>query len=100
MTTLAEELVSAVARRYPDDPSAASVTLSEIRPGEFYGSICRYSEPYGEGKTVVTKASASNLLVLVRILAEKWLLSGVRCPELQKKVAEAARSQALGERGR
>lgn len=94
MSTLPEELLIAVSQEYVQDPSVSSVTMSRIAQNElgdvFYASVCRYEEAYGGKKKVVVSARASKLGTVVRLLAEKWLLSGVRhtYPELEKKLAE------------
>jgi hypothetical protein len=100
VASLHEELVIAVAQNYASDPSSASVTMSRVRRGEelvFYGSVVRYLKAYGEEKQVAVKAMAKTHDGCVRVLAEKFLFSGLRTtyPALQKKLAEEIRDQLV-----
>jgi hypothetical protein len=47
-------LLRSLARLWPDDPSAPGVVMAWLPAQEqWYLSVVRYTEPYGEGKRVV-----------------------------------------------
>lgn len=57
-----ETLIRDVCHRFCNDPCAPSVTISYLADKSvFYVSICRYTDYFGKGETVVTKATAPQL---------------------------------------
>lgn len=54
-----EAILRKVAELFSDDPSVPSVTCAWIESKQhFYGSIVRYTEAFGRGKSVVFKCDA------------------------------------------
>lgn len=68
-----DTFVRAAVAEYPSDPCKASVTLSLLADGQYYGSVVRYTEAYGKGKVVVCSARAPSLEECVRLLGQEWL---------------------------
>lgn len=69
MTLLAE----AVANEYKSDPSGAGLVVARITSGEFYVSIARYSERFGQGKSIVCSAKGATVAEAVDRVAAHWL---------------------------
>jgi hypothetical protein len=66
-------LIAAVTGYYAKDPSRASVVLSMLEGGEWYGSIARYKDAYGGGRYFVATKTSRTLLGLVVELTNLWL---------------------------
>lgn len=52
-----EAIIETLCSQFQDDPSTPSLVLSKLSDGKWYGSLVRYSEPFGKGKQVLTKCS-------------------------------------------
>ena len=66
-----ESLLTALVEQFPDDPSTPSVVLSKLPNGNYYGSIVRYSKPFGEGKSVLFRCQAATVGEILSKFAEQ-----------------------------
>lgn len=67
-----EALVASTCAALASDPSQPSITLSKLTTGQWYASVCRYTQPYGDGKVTVCSARAADLRGALVELETKW----------------------------
>ena len=89
--TLLDLLVTAVEYRFPNDPSSPGVIVSKIKNGRYYVSIVRYTEAYGQGKTMIHQATEENLLTALEQITHQFIFlnenKGNPFEELKKYIA-------------
>lgn len=75
-TNCAEDLLQAIVLSIGEalgsDPSRPSVTVSHLGAPGWYVSVCRYTQPYGDGKVTVCSARATELRAALVELETKW----------------------------
>lgn len=62
-------LIDALTSQFAEDPSTPSVVLSKLENGQYYGSLVRYTERFGQGKSVLFKCSHDALDEVFKDLA-------------------------------
>lgn len=99
-------LARAVANEYAGDPCSAGVTISLLPGGDYYASVLRYRERFGEGKFVVCSAREASLEDAVCSLGKQWLSRREAKKELVNRMQvvgnsfERAFAESLGVTGR
>lgn len=56
-----ERMIDALCEQFAEDPSTPSVVLSKLKNGQYYGSLVRYTEAFGQGKQVLYKTMEPTL---------------------------------------
>lgn len=75
MKTLAETFLEAVTAAYPEDPSTPGIVVSFLgRERGYYVSLVRYSDPGGDGKRVMLRATRPSLDAALTECARKWFV--------------------------
>ncbi len=71
------KVLKAIGEKWKEDPSRASLVLSDLGADGFYASVVRYKKAYGEEKEVVAGAKASSLQSAVTMVMLKLKEKGI-----------------------
>lgn len=80
-------LLTAIAQTWPGEQTQPGIALSRLPHGQFYGSICRYRDQYGNGRYVVHSHTADTVGEVLRNLSE-FMIDKI---ETMTKLREAVR---------
>ena len=89
------DILQALSRAYPDDPSRPGVQLAWLPDdGVYYAAVHRFKKAYGQGKQMVCNVKAPTLEELPEALAAAWRAADPKgARQLQKVQPQQARPQ-------
>ncbi len=70
---LLEKITKAIAFQYATDKTAPGLTVANLKNGDFYCSIVRYSGAFAKDKKVVCSARGTDLSVALEGVAREFL---------------------------
>lgn len=75
-------LIDTLVDSFGAEPSSPSVVFSRLEDGTYYGSLVRYSQPFGKGKQVLYNKALPTLEELVDDLLNMLGASDVSKPSI------------------
>jgi hypothetical protein len=65
--------LKSVAEIFPNDPSGPGISLAWIaKDNEYYASIVRFRQGYGEGRYVIHRARGTSIFACLASLMDQW----------------------------
>ena len=64
-------ITDAIQYKFMTDKSAPGLTIAKLKNGEMYASVVRFNAPFGKDKRVEYKAHGSNLIMVLRSVAQQ-----------------------------